>query len=322
MKKYKIPKVQFGGERHPLTIGTIALQCYILENHKRVFDREFVGRSMGFNGRSQNWLYDFMSHINRFSPLPVPFLDALAADQLFEAVDINGASVLKKSISPALLIQCCKFIVQANHAGHLYLSEVKFAKAAEKILEQEAEMDKRIDFASGYERYKANHLEALVKYMRRHATEGALHWVKSIPEPFLIKFLEFYDLDWASLNKIPKDAAAPLMDLVFCRIPSNLLEELRTSKPKMKYKKTYELEQYLVHPKLNEHLLVVAALMKASGGNKAIFSQLLDKTLPPINAYEINWTQENATTSTNPALANLEESLRKAVRKPLKNSKK
>jgi hypothetical protein len=48
----------------------------------------------------------------------------------------------------------------------------------------------------------------------------------------------------------------------------------------MKYGKKFQIETYLPHRELLNHLNTVAALMIASDYNHVIFYQLLDKSLP------------------------------------------
>ena len=273
----KILRTVFGSNKNILTFESFALACYILEGHVRVFESENVAKNMGFNGKAPNWLYDFLTQLATRMKVPDKLRNDLETSILFEIDDASPAQI---AILPEVLLDAARFIIKADAAGHLYLNEFKYAKAAEIFIANSDHLNEKIDFTAGFDRYKSNLKEILISVGLTHASKLALHWIKSIPDDSLEELLKFYGLRWADVQTDSGRVVNYLIDLMFLRLDSIVLMELTSSKPRMKYKKSHQIEQYIPHPKLLQHLHAITSLMKASGGNSTIFNQLLNKSFP------------------------------------------
>src|SRR6476660_5803337 len=240
-----LPIAAFGSETQKLKIGAYTFSCYLLENGRRVLLKNSMPKALGYDGKSENWLFEFLMHINRLTPVEPVILEALSKDILFLVKSGDGFTK-RMGISPNLFVEACRTIVTANEDGFLFMSEVRFAKAAENILEAigDADVEKLIDYATGYELYKQNHKDVLSRHMVANGGPHA-NWVKSFPDSFFQNIFAFKGWSWKKLNESPEIVGAYFNDLIFSRIEDLLFEKLETSKPKMHYRKKNTPEQYI-----------------------------------------------------------------------------
>src|SRR5688572_15108881 len=180
----KLPVAAFGSETQKLKIGSFTFSCYLLENGRRLFLKNSIQKAFGYDGKSENWLFEFLMHINRLTPIEPVILEALGKDIVFQVKSGDGFTK-RVGISPNLFVEACRAIVTANDDGFLYMSEVRFAKTAESILAAigDSDIEKLIDFATGYELFKQNHKDALSRYMVTNGSQYA-NWIKSFPDSF------------------------------------------------------------------------------------------------------------------------------------------
>lgn len=273
-----IPCAVFGSESQKLKIGSFTFSCYLLENGQRLLLKSSIPKAFGYDGKSESWLFEFLIHINRLTPVEPVILEALGKDIVFNVK--SGENLTKRlGISPNLFVEACRTIITANQAGFLYMSEVKFAKAAESILKSigDSDIEKLIDYATGYERYKQNHKDALSRFLSQN---GNLHadWVKSFPDTFFQAIFAFKGWSWKNLNENADKTGEYINNLIFSRIDDDLFSVLQATKPKMHYRKKNTPEQYLENPDLKAYMQTVMAFLRAADRNDAIFEQLLTKT--------------------------------------------
>lgn len=282
MESAKIPSALFGSESQKLKIGNVSFSCYLLDNGQRVLLKNSIPKVFGYEGKSENWLFEFLMHINRLTPVEPVILEALGKDIVFQVK--SGENYTKKmAISPNLFLEACRTIVQANAEGFLYMSEHRFAKSAENILKEIAgfDIEQLIDYATGYELYKQNHKEALARYMTANGETYGV-WVKSFPDSFFRIVFLYKNWGWKNLNTDAAAFASFLNDIVFSRVSDHLFDEIERTKPRMQYRKKNTPEQYIEHPELRAHLQTISGLMTASGNDEAVFEQLLSRTFPQV----------------------------------------
>jgi len=304
-------KAIFGSDNLKLHLDEIALPCFILEDKDRVFSKDGIQKAMGYNGKSENWLYEFMLHINRFSLVDPNLLERLEKNDPFE-VDSSQGLVTKHRISPEILLEACQIIIKAKNDGFLYLSEIKFARSAEIIIENTLNKDiwKLIDFASGFELHKQNHKDSLARLMKQN--DIMYDWVKTFPDTFYECIFKLNNWNWTNLNQ-SNETASYFHDLIFSRLSEALKEELRQNKLKKNYKKANTPERYIEHPKLKEILEKITTLIDNSEGNESLFEQLLEKSYPAID-YKPFVPKNTIPVNENlPELSILNEKLKKAI---------
>lgn len=307
--------IAFGSQSLKLKLDAIELPCYILENGLYVFPKDGIQKAMGYEGKSKNWLFEFLSHIGRLAKVNADFLEALSQNTLFEIASLKGDRIIAQGIAPDLLIEACKTIVNAKNDGFLFVSELKFAKAAETILKNIADKDvyKRIDYATGFDLYKQNHKAFLFRAMKAKFDEEYFVWAKTFSDAFFEVFFKFKEWQWADLNNKADEATDFIQEIIFSRLDNALLAELNNAKPRMKYRKENSPEEYLEHPKLQEYLQSVLAFMKASEGNDYIFMNLLNRSYPKQNEKTPLYPKEHDETESS-KFSLLNQALKKAAK--------
>jgi hypothetical protein len=281
MDPIKPYNITFGSESLKLKLGNLALSCYILENGQRVLTKTSVQKALGYDGKSENWLFEFLMHINRLTPVEPVILEALSKDAVFQ---INNAEITatKYGVSANLFVEACNAIIKAKEDGFLFISELKYAKSAETIIKAigDADIEKLIDYASGFDLFRQNHKEALMRFMITNYNKEYPVWIKSFPNNFIEAILAFKSWNWKELNENAEKIGAYFNHILFSRVEDVIFENLESSKPKMKYRKKNTPEQYIEHPDLKAQIQAITALIRASGKNQTIFEQLINKSFP------------------------------------------
>jgi hypothetical protein len=314
MDDIRIHSVSFGSESQKLTFGKIKLTCFLLDNGQRVLLKQSVQKSLGYDGKSENWLFEFLMNINRSRPVEPALLESVSKDIHIHR-RTNDETTNDVAIDAHIFVDACKTIIDAKKEGCLFLSELKFAKAAEHIIEEigNSNIEKMVDFATGYELFKHNHKEALVRFMINAGEQKFPQWVKTFPDHFFETIFSFQNWSWENLNRNPEKIADYFNEILFSRLDEIHIEELNHIKPKMKYRKGNTFEQYLEHPKLSAYILSVLALINASGRNKTIFEQLLNKCFPKQRDMKISGSEKKQPVTESVKLSAFNENLKKAL---------
>jgi hypothetical protein len=314
MDDIKIHRVSFGSESQKLSFGKIKLTCFQLDNGQRVLLKQSVQKSLGYDGKSENWLFEFLMHINRSMPVEPALLESVSKDIHIHRWN-NDDAIHDLAIDANIFVGACKTIIDAKKEGYLFLSELKFAKAAERIIDDigNSDIEKMVDFATGYDLFKHNHKEALIRFMSNIEEQKFPQWIKTFPDPFFETIFSFQNWSWENLNRNPEKIAEYFNEIIFSRLDDIHIEELNNTKPKMKYRKGNTFEQYLEHPKLSAYILSVLALINASGRNKTIFEQLLNKSFPKQRDVKISAPEKKKPATESVKLSAFNENLKKAL---------
>jgi len=268
-------KIAFGAENRPLQLGPILLSCYILENGQPILAVSGIQKALGYEGKSDHWLADLLSHIGKFIP-NAALLETLQNAPLFS----NGSSPFK-AVDPETFLEICKTIVDANKDGFLNLNQVKQARQAEKVLQHLNTSNCRqlIESATGFKFYKEHAIAHFAKSLSAELNDPAFDWLRTFPESFFLKLFEFHPSGWEDMLANPKALGKIITDIVFSRLSDELLETIRTQKPKRAYQRKNGLQDN-EHPELKDYVSTVLSLIKASGDNWNIFLQLLNRSFP------------------------------------------
>lgn len=274
-------KSLFGNDNSGIVVGKRTIECYILPGLEPVVEKRSFQRALGYDGRSTRWLYDFLIHLSRTIPISVDLLDAIQENRHFEVRGQNGDIALKLAIEPKTALKVCQIISQANKQGQLYLSELKFAKAADAILQafdDETFLD-RIRFVTGFERYKINVREKTIKTLTKANPDLVYRWILTIPDAFLESVFEFYGLGWEDAADHTDEIAAFLDEFLFSRLdPDNLLA--LQAKPRMMYSKEFSTEKYQENQLFSQQMQGLWALMRLSNRHLALLTPLTEKAYP------------------------------------------
>ena len=283
-------KVIAGTQDHPLVIGGVEIECYVLENEIRVLSRGGFQAALGRHRTSRKHQPDDVVNLPAF----------LAASNLkpFISEDLVTASTPIAFRAPSrgpitygynaiLLPQVCEVYLRAKDAGALVPSQEHIAAQAGVLIRALATVGviALVDEATGYQEIRAR--QALATILEKFIAEELQPWTKTFP-------FEFYELiarlkGWPSSYalKRPSVVGHYTNDLVYERLAPGVLDELKERTPRFpsgtlrnKYFQWFTPE--FGHPKLKEHLIGVMALMRAAP-NWGAFKRALQRAYPKLN---------------------------------------
>jgi len=310
MDKKRILLAIAGADDQLLHLNTVKLCGYVLEDGTRILTKESVQKGMGYHGPDTNWLHDFLFYLDKYRQVDVALLAAVQSDILFKTNTRND-SIIKKGIDPQVVLKACATIVKFKEDGFLFVSELKFAKAAEEIVKNLTyNINAFIDFSSGFDLYKYNYKNALCRII---PTQYPYYrWANTFSDEFYDAIFQLKKWNWTDLRTLY--ASQYIHEIVFSRINSPLLEALMTIRPKIKHQKNNVFQKYVAHPQLQPIVQSIITFIKASNHNEQIFFQLLNMTYPILNenAYENNVVANNATVEAQ--FPNLSDLLKAIVR--------
>lgn len=274
--------VSFGTAKNQLQLGTAFISCYILENKQHVITKDSLQKALGYDGKSENWLFEFLTAINKFIPIYLELTDALKNPLLIKTEALENQNLSIEALGSKMLLETCQAIIKAKNEGFLNVNQLKYAKAATSLLENigNSKIDDLIDNATRFVWYKEITLNKLIQFLQVQEDDTAFLWIKTIPSNFLEMLFEMNTLKWIDAYDKPYVLGKLLHETIFLRIENTVLDDIRNSKPKRNYTRKENKKQDIEHPKLKEYIIAIQSLIKASGNNWNIFIQLLNKTYP------------------------------------------
>ena len=289
-------KVIAGAPDRPLVIGDIEIPCYVLEDETRVLRK---GGFLKAIGRSR---YAHSAKINQ--PTQVPFFVGPANLELFINNDLinaakpirfqsTGGGRLAFGYRAELLPKVCEVYLRAHKENMLRRSQLHIAKRAAILVRGLATVGiiALVDEATGYEQIKIKRNLAII--LEKFIAEELQPWTKTFPYQF---YKQIFCLKrWPGPDGVKRASIIGhyTNDIVYARIATGVLEELRKRNPTLpsgnrKDKHHQWFTPDLGHPKLKEHLAAVTALMRAAA-NWGQFQRSLKRAFPVLNdQYEMN----------------------------------
>lgn len=270
--------ILFESSKTPLTLGSKSLYVYVLENSQRVISIKSVQKALGYEGKNENWVFEFLKGINIYKPIAPELINNYQNPiKIYNNENKNQKYLV---ITENVFKETLQVIVNAKEEGFLNVNQIKFSKEAKTLLENEHlnNIKNAINTSTGFTFYKENILDKIALNLKNN--DLAFFWVKTFPNDFFELLMEMKNLNWKNLFENQENLGEILNDTIFKRIDNTLLEELRILKPKRTYNRNNSKKQDLEHPKLKQHLAVLCSLAKISGNNWIIFNQLLNKSFP------------------------------------------
>jgi len=283
----QILQATHGAPDHPLKIGNLEIPCYVLEDGKRVLVQSGMFTALDISQGTA----DKRVGGDRLSKL-------IATKGLREFVGDELTSAIVKPLKfrtptggeaygyeATILADICDVVLEARKAEKLHPQQYKIADQCEILVRGFARVGivALVDEATGYQDFRTR--QALEQILDKFLRDELGKWAKRFPDTF---YKEMFRLrGWAydpnSIHR-PSFVGTLTNDLVYSRLAPGVLEELKRITPRDELGRTrVRYHQWLTedigHPKLQEHLSAVIALMKASSDWRT-FTRLLNRALP------------------------------------------
>ncbi len=184
MKDKKLPKATHQGE---LTIGNLTLDCYVLDDGKRVLSQGGMARSLG-KDRSTN-LAKFLSE-KTFDPAIPQDLIAMTNSPILFTPPHGGQAAY--GYPAAILVDICDAVLAARKNGKLSKPDLKFADKCETLTRAFARVGitALIDEATGYIKDKKKN--EYIDLFKQFIADEAKEWQKEFPDPFFDVIYKIY----------------------------------------------------------------------------------------------------------------------------------
>lgn len=277
-----------GSPDHPLRIGDIDIECYVLDDGTRVVTQSTFLQALGrhrraFGGGERNVELPSIlqgKSINQFISAAVR---EKAKPITFKLPSGGRAS----GYNAELLPEVCEVYLSAREAGALPYQQEHIAAQAEIIMRGLAKVGiiALVDEATGYQEIRAR--DALARILEAFIAKELQAYVQTFPPDFYREMFRLRGLDYPDTDQLrPQYFGHLTNDVVYKRIAPGVLAELQKFTPKDKQgRRKQKYFQWLTsnvgYPKLREHLGSVVTLMKLSDSWED-FTRKLDKIHPRV----------------------------------------
>ncbi len=272
-----------------LKLGETQIQCFVLEDGRRVLSQSGLMRSLGRSKSPPTRPGDpgddetpYFLRANGIKPFVSEDLLVATRPILFRHSKGGGTA---HGYVAELLPKICAVFEDARDAGALKPHQMHLAERAKILMRALATVGivGLVDEATGFqsERDKQALQSLLEKYLRHELAA----WAKRFPDEFYREIFRLRGWQWKgmSVNR-PQAVAHYTRDLVYERLAPGILEELEARSPKdesgrRKSKFHQWMSDDVGHPALAQHLHTVTAFMRASQ-NWDAFLDMVDRALP------------------------------------------
>ncbi len=261
-----------GSPDQPLRIGDIEIECYVLNDGRRVLTQasflEALGRHRKANVRREGGeeqlpailqgkaIFPYISDEVREKSRPITF----------RLPSGGRASGYNAELLPAV----CEIYLRARDDTALPANQIHVARKAEILIRGLAHVGiiALVDEATGYQEMRTK--DALAKILEAFIDKELQAWVRTFPADFYRELFRIRGLDYDSGNvNRPQYFGKLTNNIVYERLAPGVLDELRVVTPRdesgrRKHKFFQRLTTNVGYPKLREHLGSVVTLMKLS----------------------------------------------------------
>ncbi|MGQ8633942.1 P63C domain-containing protein [Agrobacterium sp. DKPNP3] len=271
-----------GSPEKPIKFGDVTIECYVLQDKRRVLMSSDVQRAMGIAdggsmiaGRTRLSQFASGDRISRF-------LDQKALSALADPIKIkkpNGIEVL--AFEAELFPQLCQAVVDAARFGVLQEQQLFIAHQCEVILSalQRIGIVALVDEATGFQKFREE--DELQKILEAYVLVEHRPWIRAVPSDFFKELFRVFGWKYTNSTKGPRYAGKLVRQLIYRQLPKPVLPRLdELNPPDANWQRKHRHHQLLTDEIGLEHfksqLVGVMALLRASS-NKSEFLRLYSR---------------------------------------------
>lgn len=265
-----LPKATHGSADHPLKLGNLEIQCYVLDDGRRVLSLggmvKALGMSIGSAGGGEGDRLVSFATGKAISPfISNDLLSRMRAPVRFQAPTGGTAAT---GYEATILPDLCDAVLEARRAGALLHQQVHIAQQCEILVRALARVGiiALVDEATGYQKDRAK--DALAKILEAYVAKELQPWVKTFDSDFYEQMFRLRGLGYPpeKPNFRPQYFGVLTNDVVYRRLAPGVLAALKEENSKVE--KRGKLHQHLTagfgRQNLVKHLGKVVALMQVS----------------------------------------------------------
>lgn len=286
--KRSILRATHDSEDHPLKIGGVEIDCYVLEDKTRVVSQRSMLRALSLTrggARHEAEQSRVGAELPRFAALMwlKPFISNELEAALSNPILFRGPTGTAYGYPATILADICDAILKARDAGATGLRQQGIVQQADLLVRGFARVGivALVDEATGYQADRAR--DALAKILEAFIAKELQPYVETFPVAYYEHIFRLRGLEFPNGTvRRPKYFGTLTNDIVYKRLAPKVLEELKRVKieeGKPRDKLFQRLTSNIGYPKLREHLGSVVTIMKLSK-NWGAFMNKLDMLHP------------------------------------------
>ena len=257
-----------------LEMGSIRIPCAVLEDGTRVVTQAGVFRAIGRTGKSSGTVGEYgvfrlpvFLQAKNLKAFITPELIASSASIRFKPA--NGGK-FAYGYDATIVPLTCQIFLEALAAGVLNNRQAHIAEQCRIIGKGFAVVGitALIDEATGYQEVRDR--QALQKILDAYLRKELAAWAKRFPDDFYLQIFRLRGWQWKGMKiNRPGIVANYTKDFVYARLAPGVLQELERVNPiddngRRPSKHHQWLTSDVGHPRLQEHLTGVIAIMRGS----------------------------------------------------------
>ena len=174
-----------------LPIGGLQLECYVLDDGRRVFHKRGMAKAIGLRSEGGNAFMKTMGGQALGSEIDDELRERIENPIVFSAFGLDPVHGYEAEI----LVEICKAVIRASEAGKLSNSQQRMARQAKAIINALANVAivALIDEATGYQTERSP--EALQLLVQAYIEKEMREWEKEFPDDFYVTLNRVYGSD-------------------------------------------------------------------------------------------------------------------------------
>lgn len=267
-EKWKSPKAVFGSPDKKLKLGERELECYVLEDGRRVLSGRGLQEALGLGQAHGSLLRDFVTQKS-----VIPFISSDLAMELGNPIRFirpGRGGVLASGFEAHILPDLCDAVLEARNEGSLTgRRQLMIAKQCEIVVRalSRVGISALIDEVTGYQEVRDR--QALQKILDKFVTDEWAKWTKTFPDEFYKQLFRLKGVPYpiGDGGQKPGYVGHWTNDVVYDRLAPGVKDELKKKNPRepgatTRKKKHHQfMTRDYGHPVLTEHLSNVTFLM-------------------------------------------------------------
>lgn len=276
-RKSNIVDAIHGSPEKPLKLGENTIECYVLQDRRRVLMAADVQRVIGLAdggsmvaGTTRLSLFASGERVSKF-------LSPEARSAFAEPIRIkkpNGTEVL--ALEAELFPELCQAVVEAARYGVLQEQQLFIAHQCEVILSslQRIGIIALVDEATGFQKYRQE--DELQKILEAYVLAEHRPWIRTVPSDFFKGLFRVFGWKYVNSTKGPRYAGKLVRLLIYKNLPKPVLPKLDEMNPaNANWQRKHRHHQLLTDSIGLEHfksqLVGVMALLRASSNKDEFF---------------------------------------------------
>ena len=270
-----------------LKIGNEEIQCFVLDDGRRVISGRALTSAIGMKGRGQG-----VSRISAMKAVKLSQNNGLPMAIESPILFLGGSPKVGQpsdGFEATVLQELCEALLEARDAGVLTTEhELRYAKQADILIRSFARVGivALVDEATGFQSERPK--DALQQYLEMLVRRELAVWAKKFPDEFYENIYKLRGWVWPGIGKNRYSVVAHYTrDLVYERMAPGLLKELEEKSPKdEKGNRNNKMHQWLTgdigDPMLASHLQSILTLQRlaiANGWGWTRFMNMVDQVM-------------------------------------------